>query len=388
MAKARSAQLYGGLTGGTKYPVDNMVTQTERTLTFGLDHSMGAGHVSLGTSSGTKEKVMARMILLLLTAVLLNSFAKAAFAEIRLEGYFIAEDRCPAFQSLRKLSNPGDVHTEVGRAYQVLGKNKVPGSHYRIRIEAQPPERWVAMHCGEHVDRITGGGKAEGGPRESAESDSRSTRAVLAVSWQPAFCELHRGKPECEMQTRRRFDADHFTLHGLWPDGTYCGVEESIISKDKSKQWGWLPPLCLSTELRDELAEKMPGVRSSLHRHEWFKHGTCHGGVDAQKYFEYSLRLLDMLNNSSVRQLFESRIGEELQTTEIRAELVNAFGRHAGSKITIICGKDGSRNLITELQIILTGDFGTDSLEELLDDSKEQRPKGCRGGQVDPVGWQ
>ena len=331
---------------------------------------------------------MARMTLLLLTAALLNSLANAAFAEIRLEGYFVARARCPAFQSLRKQSNPGDVHTEVDRTYQILGKNKEPGSHYKIRIKTQPPERWVAMHCGEHVVGIAGDGKTEGEPGASAESDSRVTGAVLAVSWQPAFCEFHRTKPECKLQTKGRFDADHFTLHGLWPNGTYCNVGESIRSKDKSKQWDQLPPLGLSTELREELAEKMPGVKSSLHRHEWFKHGTCYGGADEQEYFEDSLRLLDMLNQSSVRHLFESQIGEPLKATEIRVEFDNTLGQDAGSKVIIKCRQNGSRNLITELQVGVKGDFGTDSLEKLLRAAARPRSRGCDGGQVDPVGWQ
>jgi len=40
---------------------------------------------------------------------------------------------------------------------------------------------------------------------------------VLAVSWQPAFCETRPRLPECRSQTADRFDATNFTLHGLWP---------------------------------------------------------------------------------------------------------------------------------------------------------------------------
>src|SRR3546814_1497468 len=40
---------------------------------------------------------------------------------------------------------------------------------------------------------------------------------VLAVSWQPAFCETRPAKPECVTQDEDRFDASHFALHGLWP---------------------------------------------------------------------------------------------------------------------------------------------------------------------------
>ena len=47
-----------------------------------------------------------------------------------------------------------------------------------------------------------------------------SIEYVLAASWQPAFCATSagQGKAECVSQTADRFDATHFSIHGLWPD--------------------------------------------------------------------------------------------------------------------------------------------------------------------------
>ena len=67
---------------------------------------------------------------------------------------------------------------------------------------------------------------------------------VLAVNWQLAFCETRSRLPECRSQTEDRFDASHFTLHGLWPQPrskAYCGVAKTDIAKDKKRRWRDLP---------------------------------------------------------------------------------------------------------------------------------------------------
>ncbi|MDF1749406.1 MAG: ribonuclease T, partial [Alphaproteobacteria bacterium] len=118
---------------------------------------------------------------------------------------------------------------------------------------------------------------------------------VLAISWQPGFCETRPSVTECKSQTADRFDATHFTLHGLWPEprGTvYCGVSPTIQDLDRRNRWDALPDLTLSHELRDQLDQAMPGTQSGLHRHEWIKHGTCSEMPDAEGYYRESLRLL------------------------------------------------------------------------------------------------
>ena len=53
-----------------------------------------------------------------------------------------------------------------------------------------------------------------------AETQSRTaTKHVFAVAWQPGFCETQPDRRECRNQQQDRFDASHFALHGLWPQG-------------------------------------------------------------------------------------------------------------------------------------------------------------------------
>src|SRR6202008_1275559 len=99
-----------------------------------------------------------------------------------------------------------------GRSYDALAQNAQTATHYRIRIEgAAPPERWVATDCGTFAGTVAAGGSGAGGAAR------KRVEAVLALSWEPSFCESHAAKPECAGETAESFEAAHFALHGLWP---------------------------------------------------------------------------------------------------------------------------------------------------------------------------
>ena len=92
---------------------------------------------------GTFAARLAGVMALLIGAV------GVARAEVAMSGTFTATQVCPAYQSFRKATNPGDVKLEVNKAYRLIGKNKPDATHYRIMVEgAQPVERWVALACG------------------------------------------------------------------------------------------------------------------------------------------------------------------------------------------------------------------------------------------------
>ncbi|HEY8594286.1 MAG TPA: ribonuclease T2 [Devosiaceae bacterium] len=211
---------------------------------------------------------------------------------------------------------------------------------------------------------------------------------VLAASWQPAFCEMQPGKPECRTQTPSRYDADHFALHGLWPEpasATYCGVGNALIAADRRGDWGSLPRPDLSPQTRKALERVMPGTLSLLERHEWIKHGTC-AGVPAETYFSMSIALVEALNASGVRELFRGRIGTDVTSAQIRNAFEAAFGDGAGRRVLVDCARDGGRTLIGELRIALTGTLsGNPSLADLVRTAPEQA-RGCPVGQVDAVG--
>ncbi|MCB1457643.1 MAG: ribonuclease [Nitratireductor sp.] len=222
-------------------------------------------------------------------------------------------------------------------------------------------------------------------------ADSASPQAyVLALSWQPAFCETAPRKRECRSQMPGRADARQFSLHGLWPQPgsrVYCGVDPSVIARDKSGRWRDIPMQRIETEIWNRLRVAMPGTQSALERHEWIKHGTCHADTP-DRYFADSLALLDAINASSMRKLFETRIGSNVTGAEIRRAFEKDFGPGAGKRLRIACERDGNRQIIGEITIGLKGAItGNPDLGALIAAASETDP-GCPGGIVDPAGLQ
>lgn len=307
-------------------------------------------------------------------------FSHAAQAQVQLSGYFVADKACPAYQSIRKQSNPGNISLTTGKSYEVIAKNADKATHYLIKMEAQPNQRWVAIECGQ---LSTAG--------EAADKKAAQAHYVLAVSWQPAFCELRSKTKECKSQTENRFDASHFTLHGLWPQprsNAYCNVDAKLKGLDKDKQWHKLPALKLNTETRQALEKVMPGTQSYLHRHEWIKHGTCYNNHSEDSYYQHSLKLMDMLNKSAVRTVFADNIGKEISAEQIIAAFDKAFGDNAGTKIKIACKQDDKRRLITEITIGLKGDLAKADMKTAMAAAPKANNSGCNKGIVDAVGLQ
>lgn len=226
----------------------------------------------------------------------------------------------------------------------------------------------------------------------SKDTQNKKTEYVLAFSWQPAFCETASRKRECKTQTKERYDAKHFTLHGLWPQpgsNIYCRVNNAQVKTDKQGKWNNLDVPRVSSQLWEKLKRVMPGTMSSLHKHEWVKHGTCYGD-SIEEYYATSVWLMERLNASKLQILFQDNIGLELSGKEIRSAFEESFGIGAGDRLRISCKKDqnSGRQLITELTLGLSGDITSNSkLPILIADSPKTKP-GCPDGIVDPVGLQ
>jgi ribonuclease T2 len=314
----------------------------------------------------------------------------AVQAQVKLDGYFIARSECQAYQSIKRKKNPGNVETRVDQAYLLIAKNKPAASHYLISMEAEPKNRWVVTSCGEHVVPVDGSVTDVNGGGGDVDKDGDY---ILAMSWQPGFCETKPDKPECKTQTEERFDASHFTLHGLWPqprNNVFCNVSPAEVSKDKNRRWSELSELALDVDTREELNKVMPGTQSFLHRHEWIKHGTCYNGESPEKYFHDSLNIMDELNAdaSEVRTLFAENVGREITADQIHEAFENSFGDGVGDKIKISCKRDGNRILITEITVSLNGDLGSIPVSQALMNAKSANNIGCTAGIVDPVGLQ
>ena len=316
-----------------------------------------------------------------------------AHADEPMEGSFLASRSCPALVSIRKDTNPGMVITGPGISYKLLARNRKDATHYRIEVpNAEPPERWVEATCGKAIPA------AVAAPAPSAPASTRPKPSdlayVLALSWQPAFCETNLRKPECRWQTGNAPDASYLSLHGLWPQPStraYCNVDPALRQVAEGGRWKDIPALDLSLSTQADLETMMPGSKSQLERHEWLKHGTCYPGANADAYFKDSFRLLKAINSSPVADLFMNSIGRQVSTADIRAAFDQAFGAGAGNRVLrvrVSCKDDGNRRLIAELTVGLRGDIpgGTPITDLIM--ASPPTDAGCPGGIVDPVGPQ
>ncbi len=309
-------------------------------------------------------------------------------------GTLIADRDCLAGISTKHSENPGKIRLVLGETYQVVGRNKAEPTHLQLRIEsAQPMDRWVAVGCGRLIAAPAPQGPGAPGSRGTAPALTPGPQGragmdgqfVLAASWQPAYCELRPRRPECRGQTPERADARQFSLHGLWPQPigrAYCGVGKAEREASESGDWQHLPDPALSPATRAALEQRMPGAISELERHEWIKHGTCYG-TDADTYFHQSLALLDQLNGSEVRRLFETNLGKRLRVEEVRAAFDRVFGPGSGERVRMECDHTGQ---ITELRIGLKGRIADGSALGDLIRAAPTRTAGCRGGWVDRAG--
>ncbi len=330
----------------------------------------------------------------LLIAILLGPlwlWPAPAQALVPMEGQFVAKQTCEAVQSIKKRTNPGNIRLQSGMSYTVLGKNRDNASHYLLHIAAaKPSERWVPVSCGQlGADASSVIGQTS---VQTSGQTSKNADFLLALSWQPSFCETKPNKPECQSQTGDRFDASHLVLHGLWPQpetNTYCGVSQKLIQLDKASRWSELPELDLSRQTRTALAERMPGVASNLHRHEWYKHGTCYSNTP-EEYFQEAIALLDQINRSEVQQLLTNNINFLLTNTEIRSQFDQAFGVGSGEKVEVKCAQDIDEDkeiMVVELWLNLRGKIEPNTPIQTLLRAAPRAAQGCRQGEIDPAGF-
>lgn len=183
-------------------------------------------------------------------------------------------------------------------------------------------------------------------------------RYVLALSWEPAFCELNYGKPECGALDSGDFAAWHLSIHGLWPNSgpdegpSYCGVGGSTQEMDRPKSWCSLPEPRLSAETQKALGRTMPGVQSCLERHEWIKHGTC-AGIDAEPYFASALRLAAAIEATPLGKTIAGNVGRDLPRGRLIGAFETTFGAGTGKALALICSSRGGKPYLTEIRIAL-----------------------------------
>jgi ribonuclease T2 len=322
-----------------------------------------------------------------------------AAAQVKMDGQFVASKACPALVSIKKGTNPDNAAVEAGKSYVLLGKNKDQATHFWLNVPgANPAQRWVAIDCGStNGDKVAtapaaGGGAAVDTNIGTVKPKKKPKGAkdgipfyVLALSWEPAFCEAMKSKAECRNETAASYEATHFSLHGLWPQpraNVFCGVDRATAALDDQHQWEKLPAPQLTPATKAALDKVMPGTQSVLERHEYIKHGTCYPAGNAEQYFKDAIRLADEVNGSAVQKFMAANIGKTIQMSDLRAKFDESFGTGAGSRVRVSCDKAGR---FSELTIGLKGDIPSGKgLAELIAAS-ETTDAGCQSGMVDAV---
>jgi ribonuclease T2 len=299
----------------------------------------------------------------------------------------IAKNSCDIYNNIRHTRNSGNYRVEIGREYRVMREQS---DQYYIHIPGiRVPNRWVDKKCFDTPPQ-----KEENYQQtldQELSVDTKDTDQVyadkpksllLALSWQHAFCETHKNKRECRYNRSNIKSNYNFVLHGLWPqprDNFYCNIPKDIKMMDKNRRWHGLPDLELSDTLRMTLANIMPGYNSNLHKHEWYKHGTCYG-TSEEDYFLDAVSLTNQVNSSKLGEFFAKNQGRTVTLQQVRYKAEQSFGRGIGKKIEMKC-RDGR---ITELWFHLG--YGGDNLSRLLRDGKDVRSR-CGKGLIDRAGF-
>ncbi len=305
------------------------------------------------------------------------------------ESCFLANETCEAFQSFRKKTNPEGIHLESGKFYKILEKNRKKKA-YRVQVEGiKRPARWVSGRCGEALSVCSVNDSHEPkkivfNNKSKNKRKSKQPEYLLALTWQPSFCETHSRKKECRTQTKNRYDATHWSLHGLWPqprNNAYCGVSNMDKGIDRNKKWHLLAPVKLSQKTATELAFVMPAVASNLQRHEWIKHGTCYG-TDANEYYADAIYLTKQINRSIVGKLFNQGVGKRVSLKQVRQHFDKAFGKGAGNKVDMRCDRKGR---VSELWINLKGEVDDGTTISSLMKNAIRAGSSCDIGLIDPA---
>jgi len=301
---------------------------------------------------------------------------------------------CAAFNNMKHSKNTHGVKLNIEQSYTVLDHHK--GQYLLLIKGEQPAQRWVDESCfkttkksdnslDHYIETID---KKPNLPNNTNKykNEYEEKNTILALSWHNAFCETHRNKKECRRNMfslyKSRHKETHFILHGLWPqpaNKAYCGVERKYITMDKYKHWDKLPEPKLTAQTKEKLTKIMPGVHSNLHRHEWYKHGTCYG-TDAESYFKEALALVDQFHQAEVSDFFEKNIGKRITLQQVRSAFDNDFGTDAGKSVELRC----RNGLVTELWLHLGGE--SDRLGILLRNAKAVQSR-CKYGILDRAGF-
>lgn len=270
-------------------------------------------------------------------AVFLLLLSFLSHASIPVQGTFQAIESCPAYLSKNHKTNPDNIRLTPNQVYDLVEANQPSQPDwYRIRIDHKSnPLRWVTTSCG-YVHETSDIPSGQCNP-QPGNADSY----VLALSWQPAFCETYgyeRGKSECYTLTKKSYTATHLALHGLWPNQKACGKDYSYCQTKKRPHHCDYPAIHFTEFVSSELGRVMPSFTegSCLERHEWHRHGTCQ--LQSQNdYFDTAAQLSQRFDQTSMGSLIRKFNGGYVSLQALKEAFINDFGNDAIDKLYLGC---------------------------------------------------
>ncbi len=275
-------------------------------------------------------------------------------------GTYVAVKSCDAYSSFTKGNNPGSVQTEPGAQYDIIEVNKA-GQYDWLRIDipsAEPHQRWVARECGlaniqpeQAENEDVAGGKKDKFCHTANKQDSY----VLAVTWQPGFCEHvhYKGeKPECNALNDGELVIDHLTLHGLWPNRKECGTNYDSCQEQSGK------PFSLREETVSRIAPWMPNFyySTTFGKYEWEKHGTCQS-LPKDDYFNKAVSAVELVNASEIGGIIRSNIGGSFNVAAFFDKIGKKYGAQVANNMMLICTE---KNFLQEIRIKLPLNFSVE----------------------------
>lgn len=197
---------------------------------------------------------------------------------------------------------------------------------------------------------------------------------VLAMSWQPAFCESYgykAGKKECLTLTSDSFSSRHMVLHGLWPNQSDCGPNYGFCGVPSQSAHCDYSPLELNDEVAANLSEIMPSYASGscLERHEWNKHGSCQY-LDVNDYFALSIRLGQEADKTEFGAYIRDHRGEKVARSQLREMINRSFGKAYASSVYLGCKQGMLVDLFFQLPALIPQD---ESLKSLISKAPASR---------------
>jgi ribonuclease I len=201
-----------------------------------------------------------------------------------------------------------------------------------------------------------------------ASAQAEAPSYVLALSWQPAFCEsdVGTGKAECRSLDDGDWAASHFTLHGLWPnadrnkDGRqdeaddYClppAERAQAVALDQGS-WRNLPPVDMPSDLSQRLRRVMPGVASKLERHEWIRHGSC-SGMSATRYFSAAVALTEAVAETDFGEFVTAQEGQDVARRDLLSAFSAEFGKGSERALQLLCRQGDGGSVLSEIRLRL-----------------------------------